>query len=71
MPEDLLIFQLCPLGENAQEMKILKSFKNFTKSWRVFNICGRIQNLGRTQLESKSKIIIINVENSSVGYDLT
>ena len=42
---------------------------DFKKS--LFTIGGVIQNLGKTQLESTWKIIIIDVENSSFGYNLT
>ena len=34
-------------------------------------IGGVIQNLGLTQLENALKIIVIDVENSECGYDLT
>ena len=40
-------------------------------SLRMSPISARIQNLGWTQLESMSKIIMVAVEISSFGYDLT
>ena len=53
-----------------QEVDVLKNLKILTKSWRILYISGRIQNMGRVQLESTSKIITIGIENSSFGYDL-
>ena len=53
-----------------QEIDFLKNLKILTKSWRILYISGRIQNMGRIQLESTSKIITIGIENSSFGYDL-
>ena len=41
-----------------------------TKSWRMFRICGRIQNLEWTQLESTFKNIRFGIENASFGYEL-
>ena len=53
-----------------QEVDFLKISKILTKSWRIVGICGLIQNLGRTQLESTLKIMRVAVENSSFEYNL-
>ena len=53
-----------------QEIDFLKISKILTKSWLMAGICGLIQNLGRTQLESTLKIMRVAVENSSFGYHL-
>ena len=53
-----------------QEVDVLKISKSLSKSWRIACICGLIQNLGRTQLESTSRIMVVAVENSSFEYDL-
>ena len=54
-----------------QEVDFHKHYKILTTSWLISPISGMIQNLGWTQVESTSKIIIIDVDNSSFGYDLT
>ena len=36
----------------------------------MLSICGMIQNLGWTQLESTLKIIRNSIENASFGYNL-
>ena len=54
-----------------QEVDVHKNLKILTKSWRMSPISARIQNLGWAQLESTSKNILIDVENSSFGYNLT
>ena len=54
-----------------QEVTVLKILKMLSKSWRIFSICGRIQDLGWTQLETTSKTMRVDVENSSFGYDST
>ena len=53
-----------------QKVKILKSLKILTEMWAEDNISARIQNLGWTQLEYTSKIIIVRIENSSFEYNL-
>ena len=40
------------------------------KLWLTFTICGPTQNLGSTQMECTSKIVIIRNENYSFGYNL-
>ena len=50
---------------------ISQSSKYVTKSWRKATICGVIQNLGWTRLESTLKIITIRNENSSFEWNLT
>ena len=54
-----------------QEVDSLKISKSLTKWWRWRTFSARIQNLRCTQLESTLKIILIDVENSSFGYNLT
>ena len=39
--------------------------------WQCLTLSARIRNLGWTQLESTLKIIIVGVENSTFGYNLT
>ena len=53
-----------------QEVNFLTISKNLLELWLCSTLCVLIQDLGWTQLESTSKIIIVNVENSSFGYDL-
>ena len=53
-----------------QEIDFLKISNILTKSRRIAGICGLIQNLGQTPLESTLKIMRVAVENSSFGYDL-
>ena len=53
-----------------QEVGFHKNFKILTKSSRGSVVSAPIQNLVWTQLESTSKIITMNVENSWFGYDL-
>ena len=48
-----------------QEVIFFKISKNLSKLWLCSTLCVLIQDLGWTQLESTSKIIIVNVENSS------
>ena len=36
----------------------------------MFTICGVIENLRWTQIESTSKIIMVRSENASFGYNL-
>ena len=52
-----------------QEVTFLKMM--FTKLWLGSTICCVIENLGLTQFESTSNIIMVGIENSSFGYDLT
>ena len=47
-----------------QQIKIL------TKSLRISPISARIQNMRLTNLESTSKIIVVDVDNYSFGYNL-
>ena len=54
-----------------QEVDVLKISKILLELWRIGSICGRIQNLGWTQLESTLRIMRVAVDNSSFGYDLT
>ena len=54
-----------------QEFEFLKISGIMFEMWLCSTTCVVIQDLGWTQLESTSKIIIINVENSSFGYDGT
>ena len=54
-----------------QEVNFLRNLKILTKSWPMFHTCAWIQNLGWTQLESTLKIILIGIENSSFGCNLT
>ena len=54
-----------------QENDFLKILKILSKSSRRSTFSARIQNLGWTHLKSTSKIIVIDVENSSFVYDLT
>ena len=63
--EDPLISETCSLEESASHHR-----KMLTKSLLCFCIRGRIQNLEWTQLESTSKIAMVDVENSSCGYNL-
>ena len=56
---------------SVQEVEFLKISKILTKSWRIAGICGLIQNLERTQLESTLKIMRVAVENSSFGCGLS
>ena len=53
-----------------QEVNFLKNSKILTKWSRGSVFRGRIHNMGWTHVESTSKIIIIDVENSSFGYNL-
>ena len=46
------------------------NFKILSKSWRCLDLHARIQNLGWTHLESTSKIMRVNVDICSFGYDL-
>ena len=54
-----------------QKVNSFKIFKILTKSWRMVDNCGRIQNLGWIQLQSTLKITRVRIENASLGYDLT
>ena len=54
-----------------QEICFLINLKILIKSWRILNISGRFESLGWTQLESTLKIIMVWIDNSSFGYDLT
>ena len=54
-----------------QEVTFLEVLKNFTTSYRIATIRGVIQKMGWTQFEPTSKCIMVAVENSSIGYDLT
>ena len=42
-----------------------KILEILTKSWRMFTICGVIQNLGWTQIDSTLKIIMVRIQNAS------
>ena len=53
-----------------QEVDYLKISKILAKWWRWRTFSARIQNLGWAQLESTLKRILIDVENSSFGYNL-
>ena len=53
-----------------QEVDDLKISKILTKSRRMAGICGLIQNMGWTKLESTLKIMRVAVENSSFEYNL-
>ena len=54
----------------CQEVNSLKISKNLSELWLGSTLCVLIQDLGWTQLESTSKIIVVNVENSPFGYNL-
>ena len=54
-----------------QEVEILNMSDILSEMWLWRRPCAVIQNLGWTQLESTVKIIVINVENSAFGYNLT
>ena len=46
-----------------QEVTFSRNLNMLTELWRIFTICNVIQNLGWTQLESTSNIIVIRIEN--------
>ena len=54
-----------------QKVIFLKISKILTELWLYSTTWARIQDLRWTQLESTSKIMMVDVENSSFGYDLT
>ena len=55
----------------CQEVDSHRNLNILTKSWRISPISAQNQNLGWTQLESTSKIIMVEFENASFAYDLT
>ena len=54
-----------------QAVDSVKNSKISRTSSRCSTFTSRIQNLGSTQLGSTSKIIRVDAENSSLGYNLT
>ena len=51
--------------------RVSKKSQDYDKIWPGLHIGARIQNLRLMQFESTLKIIMVRIENSSFGYNLT
>ena len=58
------------ITRNFKKSIFITKMMILTKAWRMSPISAQNQNLRWTQLESTSKIMMVDVENSSFGFDL-